>query len=65
MRGSRLRQTASLWHDAKTLTHPGRGYLQHLDGDGLADWAAEHETSILLLVRPGNYVFPGAPVAAR
>ena len=30
---------------------------------GLADWAAEHTTAIRLLVRPGDYVFPGAPIA--
>ena len=52
----------SMWHGAKALTHPGRGYLQNLDVEGLADWAAENDTAILLLVRPGNYVFPGAPV---
>jgi uncharacterized membrane protein len=40
-----------------------RGYLQQLDADGLADWAAAHKTAIRLLVRPGDYVFPGAPIA--
>ena len=39
------------------------GYLQHLDEDGIADWAARRGTVIHLLVRPGNYVFPGAPIA--
>jgi uncharacterized membrane protein len=29
----------------------------------LANWAAEHDTAIRLLVRPGDYVFPGAPIA--
>ena len=53
----------SLWRQAQKVTNPGRGYLQHLAGDQLADWAAEHHTSILLLVRPGDYVFPGAPIA--
>ena len=41
----------------------GSGYLQQLDEQGLAAWAAEHETAIRLLVRPGDYVFPGAPIA--
>ena len=54
---------SDFWRDAQILTNPGRGYLQHLAGDQLADWAAEHDTSILLLVRPGDYVFPGAPIA--
>ena len=44
------------------VTDPRRGYLQQLDDDGLADWAAEHKTAIRLLVRPGDYVFPGAPI---
>ena len=63
MRGSRLRQTATSGVTPGYCTNPGRGYLQHLAGDQLADWAAEHKTSILLLVRPGDYVFPGAPIA--
>ena len=54
---------SDFWRHAGILTNPGRGYLQHLAGDQLADWAAEHQTSILLLVRPGDYVFPGAPIA--
>ena len=42
---------------------PRRGYLQQLDEEGLADWAAAHGTVIRLLVRTGDYVFPGAPIA--
>ena len=48
---------------ATCVTDSRRGYLQHLDEDGLADWAVEHKTAIRLLVRPGDYVFPGAPIA--
>lgn len=51
------------WCDGVPVADPRRGYLQQLDEDGLADWAAEHGTMIRLLVRPGDYVFPGAPVA--
>ena len=54
----------SFWHGAEAVNDPRRGYLQQLDEDGLADWAAEHETAIRLLVRPGDYLFPGAAVAA-
>ena len=54
---------SAFWRHARILRNPGRGYLQHLAGDQLADWAAEHQTSILLLVRPGDYVFPGVPIA--
>lgn len=51
------------WHDAKILYDDRRGYLQQFDDRGLAKWAAEHDTAIRLLVRPGKYVFPGAPIA--
>lgn len=53
----------SFWRDASQIRDSRRGYLQQLDSEGLADWAREHGTAIRLLVRPGNYVFPGAPIA--
>jgi uncharacterized membrane protein len=61
-------QTASslpegFWVNAKQINDTRRGYLQHLDHQHLADWAASKGTSIKLLVRPGDYVFPGAPIA--
>ncbi len=51
------------WQAAAPVADARRGYLQHLDADDLADWAAEHDTAVRLLVRPGDYVFPGAPIA--
>ena len=54
----------AFWHGAAAVTDDRRGYLQQLDEQGLADWAAEHGTVIRLLVRPGDYVFPGAVIAA-
>ena len=54
---------ADAWRDAQPVADPRRGYLQQLDDEGLATWAAERETAIRLLVRPGDYVFPGAPIA--
>lgn len=54
---------AGFWKDGTPIDDSRRGYLQHLDDQGLADWAAKHDTSIRLLVRPGDYIFPGAPVA--
>ncbi len=51
------------WADALPVTDDRRGYLQHLDQAALADWAAQRNTAIKLLVRPGDYVFPGAPIA--
>ena len=53
----------SFWSGATPVADSRRGYLQQLDEHGLAAWAAEHETSIRLLVRPGDHVFPGAPIA--
>ncbi|MEO5882981.1 MAG: DUF2254 domain-containing protein [Caldimonas sp.] len=53
----------ALWRDAVPVSDPRRGYLQQLDAKGLADWAAERRTTVRLLVRPGDYVFPGAPIA--
>lgn len=41
----------------------GRGYLRAVDEAGLADWAKERGAVLVLLVRPGDYLFPGAPVA--
>jgi len=54
----------AFWAEARPVIDDRRGYLQQFDDQGLADWAAEHSTSIRMLVRPGDYVFPGAPVAA-
>lgn len=39
------------------------GYVQTLDGPALADWASTHEVALRLLVKPGDFVFPGTPVA--
>ncbi len=54
---------ASYWRESRPVCDPRYGYLQQLDEDGLADWAAEQGTAVRLLVRPGHYVFPGAPIA--
>ena len=54
---------AEVWHDARPVPDPRHGYLQQLDENGLANWAAERRIAIRLLVRPGDYVFPGAPIA--
>lgn len=54
---------ASYWADATTVVDARRGYLQQFDEAGLADWAAAHGTALRLLVRRGDFVFPGAPIA--
>lgn len=53
----------SSWRGAVPVFDQRQGYLQQLDDDGLADWAAEHDTAIRLLARPGTYIFPGTPIA--
>ena len=53
----------STWRDATPVSDNRRGYLQQLDEEGLAAWAAERGACIRLLVRPGDYIFPGAPIA--
>jgi uncharacterized membrane protein len=45
------------------VTLAERGYLRAVDEDRLADWAEEAGAILVLLVRPGDYLFPGAPVA--
>jgi uncharacterized membrane protein len=49
--------------EGRAITVEGGGYLRALDEDQLADWAAEHDATLDLLVRPGDYVFTGAAVA--
>jgi uncharacterized membrane protein len=51
------------WRDAEPVRETRRGYLQQLDADALADWAAGKGAAIRLLVRPGGFVFPGATIA--
>jgi uncharacterized membrane protein len=53
----------SFWKDAAVILDGRRGYLQQLDDTGLAKWAADKGTAVRLLVRPGDFVFPGAPIA--
>jgi len=51
------------WRGATAVRDGRRGYLQQIDAAGLADWAAAKGVAIRLLVRPGDFVFPGAPIA--
>lgn len=45
------------------VTLAEHGYLRSVDEDSLADWAAENGAVVVLLVRPGDYLFPGAAIA--
>jgi uncharacterized membrane protein len=47
----------------KALAPTGGGYVQALDEDALADWAAGHGVRVILRVRPGDYVPSGFPIA--
>lgn len=40
-----------------------RGYLRAVDEQGLAAWAEKAGAVMVLLVRPGDFLFPGAPIA--
>lgn len=51
------------WDGAEPVLDSRDGYLQQLDAPSLANWAVEKNASVLLLVRPGGYVFPGTPIA--
>ncbi|WP_119301023.1 DUF2254 domain-containing protein [Dongia deserti] len=56
-------QSGNMFCEAVPVRDPRRGYLQELDAEGLADWAAEHKVAVCMLVRPGDFVFPGTPIA--
>lgn len=47
----------------RPVTLEGRGYLRAVDEAGLAAWAEAQGAVVVLLVRPGEYLFPGAAVA--
>ena len=42
------------WIGSLPLKDSRRGYLQHLDEEGLATWAAKHRVTIRLLIGPGK-----------
>jgi uncharacterized membrane protein len=53
----------AFWACAHPITDARNGYLRHVDAEALADWAERHGTALILLRRPGDFVFPGAPIA--
>jgi uncharacterized membrane protein len=57
------RTNAARWNGAQPVTDERSGFIQQLDDDSIADWAAEHGVSIRLYARAGVFVFPGAPIA--
>lgn len=53
----------AFWAGSVAVGDSRRGYLQQLDEKALANWAAENGTTLRLLIRRGDYLFPGAPIA--
>ena len=51
------------WDGAEPVVDDRAGYLQVFDVEGLADWALESGARVRLLARPGDYLFPGTPIA--
>ncbi|MDX3968036.1 MAG: DUF2254 domain-containing protein [Bradyrhizobium sp.] len=54
---------AEFWQGARIVADTRRGYLERIDDEGLASWAAEHGCAIRLLVGIGDFVAPGSPIA--
>jgi uncharacterized membrane protein len=52
-----------VWRGGLPIAALSAGYVQHLDLEGLAEWACEKDARVRLLVRAGDYVFTGAPIA--
>lgn len=51
------------WTAAADVRLDQSGYLQQLDAESLADWAAANMTCVRLLKRPGEFVFAHAAIA--
>lgn len=51
------------WDNAVSVCLAHSGYLQQIDTGSLVDWADEHDCVIKLLKRPGEFVYPYAPIA--
>jgi uncharacterized membrane protein len=51
------------WTNAQEISANRSGYVQRFEKDVLADWAASRGATIRLLVRPGDFVFPGSTFA--
>jgi len=50
------------WRGALPIADPRTGYIQQLDESRIADWAQRHGAALRLRARPGDFVFPGAPI---
>lgn len=50
------------WSEAVEICFGQSGYLQQLDTSALADWAAQHDCVVRMLKRPGEFIYPFAPI---
>ncbi|MFD1733636.1 DUF2254 domain-containing protein [Deinococcus malanensis] len=53
----------AFWANAEEIQAPFGGYLQLVDVSAVVQWATEHQVSVRLLVRPGDYIFPNTVIA--
>lgn len=60
--GATFAPAVEAWSAAAVVQDTRHGYLQQLDEDALADWAAHHKVRLRMLLRPGDFIFPGACV---
>lgn len=51
------------WGCADKVCLHDSGYLQQIDTQALVDWADSHDCVIEFFKRPGDFIFPHAPVA--
>lgn len=51
------------WARADEICIAQSGYLQQIDADALVDWADRHDCVVAFLKRPGDFIFPHAPIA--
>lgn len=56
-------EAAGDWPAATLVRLEDSGYLQQLDAEGLADWAASNLVCVRLLKRPGDFVLAHSPIA--
>jgi len=49
--------------DARPVYPDRIGYVQHLDGDALSEWAERHDADLYLAALPGHFTHPRQPLA--
>ncbi len=57
------RRDADLTEEAEPVAASGTGYIQGIDPDSLMEAATEHDVTVRMLTRPGDYVVEGTECA--